>query len=80
MSHDISSVGPPTRFGDDSFDWVQSLPHGAVSVRKQDRGLVLRASEKLQQRFEDLLQRQKRGTLTAEENEQYKAFVSWTTC
>jgi hypothetical protein len=52
------------------------LPDGAVSVEKVDESLVLRASEKLQERFEDLLERRKAGTLTAEDDQQYQAICA----
>ena len=53
--------------------WVACLPDGAVSVSAEGASLVLHASEKLQQRFESLLQRQKEGKLTAEEQRHYDA-------
>jgi hypothetical protein len=73
MSHGASTIGPPSGYGEDSFDWVRFLPDGAVSVEKQNGGLVLRASQQVQERFEKLLQRRKAGTLTPVENEQYEA-------
>lgn len=73
MSHGTSAIGPPTEFGGNSFDWVRFVPDGAVSVAKVEGSLVLRASEKLQQRFEDLLSRRKLGTLSPDECEQYEA-------
>lgn len=73
MSHGASTIGASPGFGGDSFEWVHALPDGAVSVERQDEKLVLRASQQLQQRFEDLLQRRKSEKLTAEESDQYDA-------
>lgn len=73
MSRGASTLGPPTQFGDGSFDWIPLLPDGAVSVENVAGGLVLRASQKLQQRFEKLLERRKAGTLTPDETQQYEA-------
>jgi hypothetical protein len=52
---------------------VHSLPDGAVSVERQDEKLVLRASQQLQERFEQLLELRKSAVLTAPESEQYYA-------
>ena len=73
MSHGASTIGARPDFGGDSFEWVHFLPDGAVSVERQGDRLVLRASQQLQQRFEDLLERRKSATLSAEESEQYDA-------
>jgi hypothetical protein len=59
--------------GQDALTWVRQLPDGAVSVGTQDRHLVLRASSRLQQRFEDLLDKRKAGELTTEETDEYEA-------
>jgi hypothetical protein len=53
--------------------WVHLLPDGAVSVETQDRHLVLRASGRLQRRFEKLLEKRKLGELTATENREHEA-------
>jgi hypothetical protein len=52
---------------------VQRLPDGAVSVEKVEGALVLRASHKLQEQFEDLLAKHKAGSLSNDEREQYDA-------
>lgn len=54
-------------------DLLQRLPDGAVSVETVNGNLVLRASEKLQERFEELLERRKAGILAAEEADDYEA-------
>ena len=54
-------------------DWIDRLPDGAVSVERIGQTLVLRASQELQQRFEDLLELKKSGDLTFEESQQYEA-------
>lgn len=59
--------------GQGTNTWVQLLPDGAVSVEAHDRHLVLRASGRLQQRFEELLEKRKAGELTATENREYEA-------
>jgi hypothetical protein len=73
MSQGSPLIGPPSGFGGDSFDWVQRLPDGAVSVENVEGALVLRASQKLQEQFEDLLAKHKTGFLSPEESEQYDA-------
>jgi hypothetical protein len=73
MSHGASTLGARSNFGGDSFEWVQALPDGAISVERQDETLVLRASQQLQQQFENLLERRKSSKLTAEESDQYNA-------
>lgn len=52
---------------------LQRLPDGAISVETVDGNLVLRASAKLQERFEELLERRKTSTLPMEEAEEYEA-------
>ena len=47
--------------------WVQYIPDGAVSVEFKGSALVLRASNKLQERFETLLDKRKADTLSPEE-------------
>ena len=49
------------------------MPDGAVSVQTENSTLVLRASRKLQERFEELLAGRKSGTLSVEENQEYEA-------
>ena len=73
MSHSQSTVGSTPELSGDAFEWVRLLPEGAVSVEREEGKLVLRASQPLQQRFEELLQRRKSGTLAAEDLEQYDA-------
>lgn len=73
MSHGASEIGSRINSGGDSFEWVHFLPDGVISVERRDEKLVLRASQPLQQRFEDLLERRKLATLTAEETEEYDA-------
>ena len=53
--------------------WVGSLPDGAVSVESRDGALVLRASRKLQTKFEDLMQRKKSGELNEADSDEYQA-------
>ncbi|MBW3599438.1 MAG: hypothetical protein KY475_19475, partial [Planctomycetes bacterium] len=73
MSHETSAFGSPAAFGGDSFVWVHALPDGAVSVEEIEGTLVLRASQKLQERFENLLAKRKSGSLSADEREAYQA-------
>jgi hypothetical protein len=73
MSHNTPALGPLTGYGGDSFHWVHALPDGAVSVEEVDGALVLRASQKLQTRFEELLAKRKADSLSAEESETYQA-------
>lgn len=54
-------------------EFAQRLPDGAVSVELIDGNLVLRASETLQKRFEELLERRKAGALTPDEDGEYEA-------
>ena len=69
----IQPVSPSQPLSGLDEELVQRLPDGAVSVETVDGDLVLRASGKLQQQFEQLLQRRKSGTLTPEEGELYEA-------
>jgi len=65
-----------TSLSDSGFDsqaWVQMLPDGAVSLGTEEEGIVLRASERLQERFEELLEKRKAGTLDAAEVREYEA-------
>jgi hypothetical protein len=59
--------------------WAQYLPDGAVSIDIEDSTLVLRASQKLQERFETLLARRKAGTLSSEETREYAAICDLDT-
>jgi hypothetical protein len=63
----------------DAQAWVQYLPDGAVSIEIEDSTLVLRASQKLQERFETLLARRKAGTLSPEETREYAAICDLDT-
>jgi len=63
----------------DAHEWVQYLPDGAVSVAIEGSALVLRASNKLQERFETLLARRKAGTLSPEETREYAAICDLDT-
>ena len=56
-----------------SQGWIQRLPDGAVSLSELGSGWVLRASQSLQARFEELLERRKQGTIDAKESEEYEA-------
>jgi hypothetical protein len=71
MSHSASSMGPVTT--QDAHAWVQYLPDGAVSIDVEGSTLVLHASQKLQKRFEMLLDKRKAGTLSPEEQREYAA-------
>ena len=64
---------PPGKAPPIPFDWLQWIPDGALSVEAQGNSLVLRASQALQDRFEDLLERRKSGTLMADETHEYEA-------
>ncbi|MGH8056196.1 MAG: hypothetical protein ACREOH_03015 [Candidatus Entotheonellia bacterium] len=63
----------------DAQAWVQYLPDGAVSIDIEASTLVLRASQKLQERFETLLARRKAGTLSPEETREYAAICDLDT-
>lgn len=56
-----------------STTWTAALPDGAVSVEGNGDTLLLKASEVLQQRFEELIERKKSATLTEAECEEYEA-------
>jgi hypothetical protein len=71
MSHSAAPLGPVTTQG--AHAWVQYLPDGAVSINVEDSTLVLHASQKLQERFEMLLEKRKAGTLSPEEQREYAA-------
>jgi hypothetical protein len=55
------------------------LPDGAISVDIEDAILVLRASKKLQERFELLLDKRKAGTLSPKEQREYAAICDLDT-
>lgn len=63
----------------DSHAWVQYLPDGAISVEIAGPTLVLRASNKLQERFEALLDKRKAGTLSTEEKCEFEAICDLDT-
>lgn len=58
---------------------VELLPDGAISIEAEGGRWVLRASEKLQARFEHLLQRRKAGTLDQAESCEYEAICDLDT-
>jgi hypothetical protein len=60
-------------------DRVELLPDGAISIEAEGGQWVLRASEKLQARFEQLLQRRKAGTLDQVESREYEAICDLDT-
>ena len=59
-----------------SADWIRRLPDGAVSVSELGGDWVLRASQPLQAKFEELLKRRKQGTLDEQESEEYEALCA----
>lgn len=63
----------------DVHAWIPHLPDGAVSVDIEGSTLVLRASKKLQKRFEMLLDKKKAGTLSHDENREYEAICDLDT-
>ena len=52
------------------------MPDGAVSVTETGNRLTLHASEALQARFEELLERKKAGCLNSDESEEYESLCS----
>jgi hypothetical protein len=56
-----------------SREWIDRLPDGAVSVEAEDGHSVLRASQPLQSRFEELLESRKTGPLAPNEQAEYEA-------
>ena len=58
---------------------VELLPDGAISIEVEGGHWVLRASQKLQARFEQLLERRKAGTLDPTENREYEAICDLDT-
>jgi len=77
MSHTTSPIQQIA--APDAHAWVHYLPDGAVSVDTEDTTLVLRASQKLQERFDVLLDKRKAGTLTPEEQREYAAMCDLDT-
>ena len=63
----------------DAPAWVPYHPDGAISVAIEEATLVLRASQKLQERFELLLNKRKAGTLSPEEQREYAAICDLDT-
>ena len=59
-----------------SLGWIQRLPDGAVSLSELGGSWVLRASQPLQARFEELLERRKQGTIDADDSEEYETLSS----
>ena len=57
----------------DIQEWVRFFPDGAISLDIEASSVVLRASSKLQNRFETLLDKRKAGTLSPEEIREYEA-------
>jgi len=68
---------------EDARKWAELVPDGAISVHSDGSTLVLRASHRLQERFEELLAAQKAGTIAEAENREYEAIcqlddvISW---
>jgi len=56
-----------------SHDIASQLPDGAVTVEVTEGVWILRASQKLQSRFEDLLEKKKVGQQTEEEQREFDA-------
>ena len=56
--------------------WTRRLPDGAVSLSEVGNDWVLRASQPLQAKFEELLERQKVGTLSSDELEDYESLCA----
>ena len=52
---------------------LRLVPDGAISIETDRSSVVLRASRRLQTRFEDLLQRRKCGELTKTEEQELQA-------
>jgi hypothetical protein len=57
----------------DSHEWVRYLPDGAISLDTEASTVVLRASSKLQNRFDALLDKRKAGALSPQETREYEA-------
>ncbi len=63
----------------DAHEWIQHLPDGAVSVERQGATIVLRASTRLQKKFETLLEKKKAGSLSSQEDREYEAICGLDT-
>lgn len=72
MSSDTSAK-TTAQLGENGMRWVSRLPDGSVSVKLEGNQVVLHASRELQDRFEQLLEGRKAGTLTSDEIDQYDA-------
>ena len=70
---------PPPSSTPETYDWVQDLPDGAVSVESQKSCLILKASSALQERFEILLAKKKSTALSSEEQREYEAICGLDT-
>ena len=52
---------------------LKLVPEGAISIETDGANVVLRASERLQARFEELFERRKRGEVTQPEEQELEA-------
>ena len=57
----------------DVHEWVRYFPDGAISLDIEASSVVLRASSKLQKRFDALLDKRKEEALSPEETREYEA-------
>ena len=57
----------------DFTQWMHLVPDGAISLAADEARLLLRASQRVQERFETLLAARKAGTITEDENREYEA-------
>lgn len=57
-------------------DFINRLPDGAVSIETDGTHWLLRASQPLQSRFEELLERRKEGNPTNKETRDYEAICN----
>lgn len=69
----IQPASPSESLAGFDEELMQRLPDGSVSVETVAGNLVLRASGKLEERFEELLERRKTGSLTVDEGDEYQA-------
>jgi hypothetical protein len=76
MSHTTSPTDQMMPQG--SHEWVQHLPDGAVSIGVEGAALVLRASKKLQKRFETLLAGGELAGCAQRRHARTRRFVAWT--
>jgi hypothetical protein len=77
MSQTVEPINPLPR--QNPQVWVEHVPDGAVSVTVEDSRLVLKASNALQERLEELLEKKKAGTLSIEESREYQAICDLDT-